>query len=319
MKIGIIGTGAYAIALSSIFENVTDNIMMWTKIETEYKELINKHTNKKLNYKLNKNIKFTMSLEELLVENEIIVLAIPAKFLKQIILDLKPFYINQEILIATKGMIENPNCLIHEYLKKILKTDKISCLFGPSFAIDLIKKEPIGFTLGTENKNSLCIYKNILKGINYLTFDYTNDVIGIEVCSILKNIIAIGSGILTGMHVNNSTIAKYLKDASLEIQEIILKLKGNEKTFLTYAGLGDYILTAINKQSRNFTFGTLIGEDKDYKNYMKTTTVEGSENLNSMYNYLQNKNIKSNIIILLYKIIYLEKNKILLINYLNIK
>ncbi|MBQ8891342.1 MAG: NAD(P)-binding domain-containing protein [Bacilli bacterium] len=317
MKIGIIGSGAYAIALSTIFENVTDHIMMWTKIEQEYQELTNNHTNKKaLDFKLNSKITFTMSLEELLNKNEIIVLAIPAKFVKTTIDELKPFYNNQKILIATKGMIDNPNYLIHDYLSETLKTNNISCISGPSFAIDLIKKEPIGLTLASLNQNNLDLFKNIFKDINYITLDYTNDLVGVEVCSILKNIVAIASGILKGMNINNSTIAKFLKDASLEIQSIIEKLNGQKDTFLNYAGIGDFILTATNSQSRNYTFGTLIGEDKDYKTYMENTTVEGLENLNSMYNYLKTKEINSNIISLLYNIIYLNLDKNTLIHYL---
>ncbi|MBR3660592.1 MAG: NAD(P)-binding domain-containing protein [Bacilli bacterium] len=320
MNIGIIGTGAYAISLSSLFENTKCNIMMWTKIESEYIELSNNYTNLIIiNYKLNKKIKFTMSLEELVNHSDLLVLAIPAKFIASTISDLKIYYKNQEILIATKGMIESENCLINEYLEKTLKANKISCISGPSFAIDIIKKEPIGLTLSSSNKNSLNYVKKILQDISYLTIDETNDIIGTEICGLLKNIMAIGSGILHGMNINPSTICKFLKDASLEMQTIITNLGGYKETFLTYAGIGDYILTATSKNSRNYTFGFLIGSNDDFTSYMKNTTIEGLENLDGMYLMLKTKNIESKIINILYEIIYLKEDKNLLLNYLKNK
>lgn len=317
MNIGIIGTGAYAIALASILENKNLNILMWTKLNNEFQELSNNHTNLSvLNYKLNEKIKFTNSLEELSNKSNVLILAIPTKFVKDTMNELKTYYHNQEILIASKGMIENTNLLMDEYLSNILNTNKISCLSGPSFANDVIKKEPIGLTIASKNNNSLQYIKNIFSNIEYITLDDTKDIIGLELCGILKNIIAIGAGILNGMNINSSTIAKYLKDTSLEIEKIIVQLNGFKDTFSTYGGFGDFILTTTNNKSRNYTFGQLIGENKDYKNYMKTTTIEGLENLNGIYNLLNSKNINSKIIDILYQIVYLSKDKNILINYL---
>lgn len=317
MKIGIIGCGAYAIALSSILEKKDFSIMMWTKLPEEYQELTNNHTNLKvINYKLNEKINFTLSLEELSNNTDLLILAIPAKFVKNTIKELKQFYKNQEILIATKGMIESDNILIHEFIETILNTNKISCISGPSFAIDIIDKKPIGLTIASKNLNSLTSIKNIFSNINYISLDETNDINSIELCGILKNILAIGAGILNGMNINTSTIAKYLKDSIKEIQILIEKLNGNKVSFLTYAGFGDFILTTTNTKSRNYTFGKLIGENNDYKTYKDKTTIEGLDNLNGIYKLLQSKNINSNIINVLYQIVYLEKDKSILLDYL---
>ena len=319
MKIGIVGTGAYAIALASLLENTSHSITMWTKLENEYKELISNHTNLKvLDYKLNNKIKFTMSLEDLM-KNDIIIVAIPAKFLKDTLDELKLYYKNQEILIATKGMIQNPISLLDEYFKKNLNTDKISFIAGPSFAHDVIKKHPIGLTLASDNLNSLNYFKNLFNGISYLTIDVTNDIKGIQICSILKNIIAIGSGILAGMDINNSTRIKYLIDCKDEIINLIKKLNGNSNTFMTYAGLGDYFLTTMSNNSRNYTFGYLIGKNENFHEYILNNTIEGLDNLTILYEYLKNKKITSNIINILYEIIFLNKDKLIILKYLENK
>ena len=320
MKLGIIGTGAYAIALTSLLEEKNFSTIMWTKLENEYNELTNNHTNLSIiDYKLKSNISFTMNLEELSDKSRAIIIAIPAKFLKETIKELKPFYHNQPILIATKGMIKENNLLIHEYLQKELNTNNIACISGPSFAKDIILKQPIGLTIGSNDLNTLNYFYNIFSNISNLSIEKVNDIISIELFGIFKNIIAIGSGILNGMNINPSTITKFLYDASLDIKDIIKKLDKDINTFYTYAGFGDYLLTTTSNESRNYTFGYLIGKNENYDDYKNKTTIEGLDNLDTIINYLNSKNIKFNLLYLLNDIINKRQNKEELINYLKNK
>ena len=320
MKLGIIGTGAYAIALTSLLEEKNFSTIMWTKLENEYNELTNNHTNLSIiDYKLKSNISFTMNLEELSDKSRAIIIAIPAKFLKETIKELKPFYHNQPILIATKGMIKENNLLIHEYLQKELNTNNIACISGPSFAKDIILKQPIGLTIGSNDLNTLNYFYNIFSNISNLSIEKVNDIISIELFGIFKNIIAIGSGLLNGMNINTSTITKFLYDASLDIKDIIKKLDKDINTFYTYAGFGDYLLTTTSNESRNYTFGYLIGKNENYDDYKNKTTIEGLDNLDTIINYLNSKNIKFNLLNLLNYIINKKQNKEELINYLKNK
>jgi len=320
MKIGIIGTGAYAIALASILEDKNYDITMWTKMEYEYKELITNHTNLKcLDYKLKDNIKFTLSLDELVQDKDYLILALPAPFVNQTMLNLKGKITNQKILIATKGIEPDNNLLIHDYLIDTLQTKKIACISGPSFAKDIIKKESLGLTLASFDRETLTSFKELFEDIPYLKLELTNDIIGCQLCGTIKNIMAIFSGILEGMKANSSTKAKFIVDASYNIQTIIELLGGEKETFYTYAGLGDLILTATSIESRNFTFGKLIGEDKDFKTYQQNTTVEGIDSLKNIKKMLDKENVYCEIVDILYKIIFEEEKKDSILTYLNQK
>ena len=260
-----------------------------------------------------------MNLEELSNESRAIIIAIPAKFLKETINELKPFYYNQPILIATKGMIKENNLLIHEYLKKELNTNNIACISGPSFAKDIILKQPIGLTIGSNDLNTLNYFYSIFSNISNLSLEKVNDITSIELFGIFKNIIAIGSGILNGMNINPSTITKFLYDASLDIKDIIKKIDKDINTFYTYAGFGDYLLTTTSNESRNYTFGYLIGKNENYDDYKNKTTIEGLDNLDTIINYLNFKNIKFNLLNLLNDIINKKQNKEELLKYLKNK
>ena len=320
MKLGIIGTGAYAIALSSLLEEKNFSTFMWTKLETEYKELTTKRTNLKIiNYKLKNSINFTMDLQELSNESRAIIIAIPAKFIKETIKNLKPYYHNQLILIATKGMIKEDNLLIHEFLQKELKTNNIASISGPTFAKDIILKQPIGLTIAANELNTLNYFYDIFNNITNLSLEKANDIKSIELYGIFKNIIAIGSGILNGMEINPSTITKFLYDASLDIQNIIEKLGGDKNTFNTYSGFGDYLLTTTNIESRNYTFGYLLGKEDNYEDYKNNNTIEGIENLLSINYYLKYHNINFKLLNILEDIVFNNLNKDELIKYLTNK
>lgn len=158
-------------------------------------------------------------------------------------------------------------------------------------------------------------FKDLFK-TSYIIFDETDDIIGCSLCGIVKNIMAIFSGILEGMQVNSSTKAKFMVDASKQIMEIIKKLKGKKETFYTYAGLGDLLLTATSTESRNFTFGLLIGMDKDFKTYLEETTVEGVESLKTTKIILEKNNLNSKIIDILDDIVNNCKDKNIILDFL---
>ena len=104
MKVGIIGAGAYGLALAKIF-NKNNDVIIWTKLENEYQELKEERTNKKVlpNFKLDDNIKITLDLKEV-AQVDLLLIAVPAKFVDSISKELKGLITKQYICIATKGI-----------------------------------------------------------------------------------------------------------------------------------------------------------------------------------------------------------------------
>lgn len=311
MKIGIIGTGAYALALASVINDNGHNITMWTKIKNEYDTLNKNRTNNKLkNFKLPKNIKVTMSLEEVCKEKELIIFAIPAEFVDNVSREIFPYINNQHICIATKG-IENDTCrFVDDVILNYIKTKKYAVISGPSFAADIIDKTPIGLALATKNKKTEKCIREALAN-NYLKLRTTNDIKGIEICGSIKNVIAIAAGMLDGMNMPESTKAMFITESLHDIKELIKKLGGNKKTILSFAGFGDLLLTCTSTKSRNFSFGRMFGQglsQEEINEYTKNTTVEGLYTLKSIYKLINNKKVDMPIIDLIYNIVFNNKS-----------
>ena len=138
----------------------------------------------------------------------------------------------------------------------------------------------------------------------------SNDIIGVEICGSIKNVIAIAAGMLDGLGYPESTQAMFITESLNDIKELISKLGGNKDTILTFAGFGDLLLTATSTKSRNYTYGTLIGKKLSQKaidEYVNNTTIEGLYTIKSIYKLLKHKKVRIPIINLIYDII--EKKK----------
>jgi len=311
MKIGIIGTGAYALALSMMFNENTHDITMWTKFNDELEYLKTNKTSKYIDIKIPDYFKFTTSMEELVKDKDLIVIAIPGAYVNDIALELKKYYNNkQHICIASKG-IEQGSCLfLTEVLEKHIKTKHLAVISGGTFAVDMIKKVPLGLSLATKNSDTEEFLKKSLQN-NYLKLRTTTDIIGIEVCGAIKNVIAIASGILNGLDFPESTISMFITESLHDIKNLIKALGGSKKTILSYAGFGDLLLTCTSNKSRNYTLGKMLGEKKDrtvINNYIENTTIEGLYTLKSIYKLIKKKKVDMPIIDLIYNIVIKDED-----------
>lgn len=318
MKVGIFGTGAYGLALASILIDNNIKVTMWTKFEEEKNLLNQTRKNEKIlpNFILDSSVIITTSVEECAKDKDLLIIAIPLAFIDGLCQKLKE-YVNDEvnICIASKGIEQNSFLFAHEIILKYITTTKIAILSGPSFAKDIILKNPIGLTLAT---NSIEI-REIIKGAlvtDYIKIDYIDDIIGAEICGAVKNVIAIASGMLAGLEVSDSTKAMFLTRSLNDIQKIIDKLDGNIETSFSYAGIGDLILTCNSEGSRNYTFGKMLGKGinkEELDTYLQNTTVEGYYTLHAVYGLLNKNNIPMLLISVLYNIVNGDEspNKIL--------
>ncbi len=321
MKVSIIGTGAYSLALAINLIKNNHKVAMWTEnpyLIKEYQET--KALKKILNIKLPDGINLTTSLEEVLTNTKLIILATSSKYTDIICQKLKPFYKkNIPICIATKGIEDSTQELLSEVVKRTLLTDNIAIISGPTFALDLASLEPVALALASTNYKSKKLILKTLANDN-LKLVPTKDIIGTQLCGALKNVIAIASGIINGLGFSESTQCFLINSSLLDLKDIIYYLGGSPKTILSFAGIGDLTLTCMSKKSRNYTFGYIIGKtnnnQKEVKAYLNNTTVEGYDTLDTIYQLLKRKNINNLLITTIYNIVYNEDNPKNLIEYL---
>ena len=309
MKVTILGSGAYGIALALMFNKNNCDITIWERFEDNAKDIIKHRENKQVlpGVKIPDNIKITTDLEDSIVGSELIVIAIPAGFVDEVTLKIKDIVSKeQHICIASKG-IEQDTCLfVDDVVRKYIKSKKIAVISGPSFAVDIAKYVPIGLTIASKCKKTIKVVKKSLEN-DTLKLRETDDMIGTEICGSIKNVMAIASGMLDGMGLPESTQAMFITESLHDIKELIKALGGEGKTVLSFAGFGDLLLTCTSTKSRNFTFGKIIGEKRpknEIDNYIANTTIEGLYTLKSIHKLIKNKKVDIPIVDLVYDIVF---------------
>ena len=319
MKITILGAGAFGLALASIFKENKNSVTVWSRFEEEVILLRKNNTNEKIkNIKLPEDIKYTSDLNLAIENSEIVVIAIPAQFVDNLVKQLKPIVKKQYILIASKGIENDTFSFLEEVVRRGINTRKIAVISGPTFAVDIANKYPVGFTLASRSWMTREVIKKTLVN-SHVKVRASRDVVGVEVCGSIKNVISIAAGMIEGMNYPESTKAMFITESLHDLKNLIKALGGNKKTILTFAGFGDLLMTATSTKSRNFTFGKMLGENKskeEIEKYRKETTIEGLYTLESIYKLIKKKKVYMPIIYLIKDIVNGKKEAKCLIDLL---
>lgn len=321
MKIALIGTGVYGVAIATAINKNEKNITMWTESEERYNNYLKNGCIKDVipNLTCPKNIKLTMSYEKAVKNADVIFITSTAAFVGSICHEIKPFITKKTIVcIASKG-IENTSCsFLSDIAYEELKIKNIAIISGPSFAIDMAQNNPVGLSIASHSKKAIKIVKEVLEN-DTLKLRDTTDLIGVQICGSIKNVIAVAAGMLDGMNYPESTQSFLITEALNDIKNLIAALGGNPKTINSFAGVGDLLLTCTSTKSRNFSFGRVIGAGatkEEIETHLKENTVEGYYTLKSIYKLIKNKKIKMPIIDLIYKIVMNGEDPKLLISFL---
>lgn len=320
-KIGLIGTGVYGLAMAIMINKNYKNITMWTEDNEKHEKYLNDGYIKDIipNIEVPKNIKLTNSYEKAVKGKNIIFIMSTAQWVGTICKNIKPYITKKTIVcIASKG-IENISCkFLSDIAYQELKIKNIAIISGPSFAIDMANNNPVGLSIASYSKRAI---KEIKKTVSNDTLKLreSNDPIGVQICGSIKNVIALAAGMLSGMGYPESTQSFLITESLHDIKNLISALGGNPKTILSFAGVGDLLLTCTSTKSRNFSFGRMIGKgtaQEEIEKHLKNNTIEGYHTLKSIYKLVKKKKIKMPIIDLIYKIVMNNEDPHLLVKFL---
>lgn len=294
MDIFIVGGGMFGTAIGNqLTNNSANNVVLFIRNKEQEQEINNSNTNKRYfpNKKLNKSLSATTTASDLL-KAQIIFIALPSKKIPSVIANLKEFF-NEGVLIVnlSKGMYKQGLTIV-EYLKNELGLVNTVSMKGPTFSSELINNSHSIFTLGFKTKDQYSIMQQALSDTN-IYIDYTTDIRGVELLSVLKNIYAILIGIIDAKYNSPNTRFMILTKSFSEIRIILNELGGREDSLFLSCGYGDVGLTALNDLSRNRTLGLLIGKGF-YKPGSKKNKVvlEGLKTIELINNLLSVSNKK---------------------------
>lgn len=273
-KIAIIGGGTWATALAKLVLNNADSINWYMRRKDridDFKRLgHNPAYLSSVKFDIDR-ISFSNNLNLTIRNSDTLILVTPSPYLKQHLKKLKTPLHNKFIVSAIKGIVPDENMLVTDYLKNIygIPAENLAVIGGPCHAEEVALERLSYLTIGCIDTERAKIVTNILSG-NSLKTSISQDVEGIEYGSVLKNVYAIAAGICYGLKYGDNFQAVLVSNAIQELNRFVNAVNPIDRNICESVYLGDLLVTAYSRFSRNHTFGTMIG--KGYS--VKTAQIE---------------------------------------------
>ncbi len=313
--IGIIGSGSWATALAKLFLNNCQTLNWFIRNQADIDHFKQNHNNPKylstVRFDVSK-INFSTSLNEIIQKSDIIVLTVPSAFLNSTFKTIKREDLKDKVIFsAIKGIVSEYNLIVGEYLNKIYEVpfQNIGVITGPCHAEEVALEKLSYLTIASQNSINAQTVSNLLN-CAYLRSTVSDDIYGTEYSAVLKNVVAIAGGICYGLGYGDNFLAVLVSNSIQEIKRFVDAVHPIDRDIKASAYLGDLLVTAYSKFSRNRTFGTMIGQGHSVKaaqTEMKMV-AEGYYAVKCVFEINKTHNVHMPITNAVYQIIYNNKN-----------
>jgi glycerol-3-phosphate dehydrogenase (NAD(P)+) len=308
----VLGAGAWGTAVALRLAKKGRNVLLWA-YEPDLVAII-RETRENSFYLpgvvLPETIDVTDDLQRAGVSSDIVIMATPSFALRATVTQIAATLKNRRILILTKGLETDSLLRMSQVVEELIGSDAaIAVLSGPSFAREVAGSVFTSVVVASKRMDLARFFQELTHGESFRV--YTNDdVTGIEIGGALKNVMAVGAGIIQGLQLGSNTLAAYITRALAEIKRLGKALGARETTFMGLSGIGDLILTCTGPLSRNRLFGIELSKGRKAADIVTSqrTVVEGYYTIDAAYRLSRSLEIEMPITEEIYKITYEGKD-----------
>ncbi len=252
-NITVVGGGAFGVALGNLLCDAGRSICIWARDEITVYERISKFTITDTKFNVTRDILEATSASEMLV------LAVPSHAVRTTLMKFRQHITRKiPILIASKGMDRESGKLISEVVEELCPGWPIGVIAGPNLASEVMKGLPTTITIATQILDSDCKpFRSLMLALNsaILRTELSNDIIGIQACGAIKNVLSIGCGVCAGIYKSENADASMIGLAAREMKQFVSAIGGNPDTVFLFGGIADLVLSSSSPTARNFNFG----------------------------------------------------------------
>lgn len=298
-KISVLGGGSWGSALACLATRAVGNCLVHTIEQEAADEINSQHKNSRFlgDTRLPDGLKATLNIQDT-IDSDIIIIAVPSFAFVKTLEDLKAAGVSGKtvFLIATKGMCENPLQLFSERIESMFK-NSFGFISGPNFAKEVAQDKFASVTISSKDTDLAREIASTLS-TDKLEVSITDDIITVQIAALVKNIVAIRSGMMEAEGHGENARAWLISMGLSEIKAIAGTLGGKPDSLSLPAVVGDLVLTSYSKTSRNTRFGFDFHNNFYSKEYLKNypVLVEGISSARLLKKYLSTANLELPII-----------------------
>ncbi|MFY0591429.1 NAD(P)H-dependent glycerol-3-phosphate dehydrogenase [Roseivirga sp.] len=315
--VGVLGGGSFGTAVANILAK-NANVILYVRNQKTVEEI--EKTRKSAGQNLSDNIKVVNDLEEVPKQCNVIFPVVPSSNFRELIQQLAPHLRPYHMMIhATKGLDlqlpQNPSTdfslnkehvfTMSEIIRQETVVVRVGCMAGPNIASELSTGHPAATVIASPFNEVIQEGKALLSSENFQVYSNA-DLRGVELCGVLKNIIAIASGILSGLGMGENSRGLLVSRGLVEMIYLGKSLGGEISSFIGLAGIGDLVATTTSTNSRNYTLGYKIAQGKSLDEAVleMDEVAEGINTIKIIKQLADSQNLKPLITEILYKILF---------------
>ncbi|MBK7336715.1 MAG: NAD(P)-dependent glycerol-3-phosphate dehydrogenase [Saprospirales bacterium] len=268
--VGVIGAGSFGTAISNLLA-LNARVLLYSR-NAELVQQINQ-THRHFDLDLSERIRATANLQEVAETCTLLFPIVPSANFREMMQELSPYLRPYHLLIhGTKGFdvkrkagepedgpITSDNvCTMSEVIRQESVVVRIGCLSGPNLAREIMAGQPTATVIASRFDEVIELGKKVLSS-RFFQVLHTHELIGAELAGALKNVVAIGSGILGGLGMGKNIQGILITQGLMEMVRFGEVMGASPQAFFGTAGIGDLIATATSTQSRNYSFGLRLG------------------------------------------------------------
>lgn len=311
-QISIVGAGSWGTAIAVLLAKKGLNVKLWVRDNGLVDKIKNTRENPEYlpGTVLPDNIIASSDMEFCCRDSEAAIIAAPSHAMRDICGQMKNFVSKEQVIVSLTKGIENDTLLrMSEIIKEFMTENEVAVVSGPSHAEEVANDIPTA-VVASSQKRAVAEYVQDLF-MTPLFRVYTNpDIVGVELGGALKNIIALGAGIIDGLALGDNTKAAVMTRGIVEIARLGESLGARSTTFAGLSGIGDLIVTCTSMHSRNRRAGIAIGQGKTVEEVLGGTrmVVEGIRTTKSAYQLAQRQKVEMPITQEIYNLLFNKAN-----------
>jgi glycerol-3-phosphate dehydrogenase (NAD(P)+) len=316
-KVLVVGGGSWATAnIKMLADNTTEKEIFWWMRNEQAAEHVQKFGHNP-NYLSSVEVKLpaanvSTDLKALIQKANVILLNVPAAFLKEALADITPEdFIGKKVVSAIKGIVPDENLIVGEFLNKKydISFDDFVVISGPCHAEEVALEKLSYLTIASGDPDLAAEFAGMLN-TRYIKTIVSDDIYGTEYAAVLKNIYAVAGGICHGVGYGDNFQAVLISNAIRELMRFVDAIHPITRDIKESAYLGDLLVTAYSQFSRNRTFGNMIGKGYTVRSAQLEMNMiaEGYYAINCLHEVNKQYNVHMPIADAVYAILYEKKS-----------
>lgn len=290
-KIAVLGAGVWGAALAMVLARNGHEVVLWDTDQALLDSFfrLKKHPRFPEDVDLHANLQYSDNLADTIQSSKDIFIVVPSHAFEDVLTKIQPLVSEtQSLAWATKGL-SNAGEFLSVLARRILGNKRpLAILSGPSFAVEVARGLPTAVALAATDPQ---YGEALAKRFRNSTFAValTDDIIGIQICAVVKNVLAVAVGISDGLQFGANARAALITAGLSEMRSLGKAMGAKPETFMGLAGCGDSILTCTDNQSRNRRFGLFLAEGLSEAEALKKVgqVVEAVYNVDQLYRLAQ--------------------------------